>query len=185
MVGAMRPPRSSTHERERADDAPVAELVRLFREHQLGLARTALMIVGDRATAEDVVQDAFVEAHRRIGRLRDPDRMLPYIRASVVNRCRSVLRRRKLAFSLARVHEPPVWSAESAAILGEERREVFLALQGLPRRQREVLVLRYYLDLGESEIAEVMGIRGSTVRSTTARALATLATRLGEKHDQD
>ncbi|MFC4912535.1 RNA polymerase sigma factor [Actinomadura gamaensis] len=176
----MRPPRTSVQRREGAGEAS-AELVRLFREHHLNLARTALMIVGDRATAEDVVQDAFVEAHRRIDRLADPDRMLPYVRASVVNRCRTVLRRRRLAFAAAREHEPPVWSAESAVILGEDRREVFLALQRLPRRQREALVLRYYLDLGEAEIAEVMGIGRGTVRSTTSRALAALAKHLGEQ----
>ncbi|MCP2337861.1 SigE family RNA polymerase sigma factor [Actinomadura rupiterrae] len=176
----MRPPRTSVQGHEQAGDASAA-LVSLFREHQLGLTRTALMIVGDRATAEDAVQDAFAEAHRRIDRLTDPDRMLPYIRASVVNRCRSVLRRRRIAFSAARVHEPPVWSAESSVILGEDRREVFLALQRLPRRQREALVLRYYLDLGEAEIADVMGIGRGTVRSTTARALAALAKHLGEQ----
>ncbi len=152
----------------------------LFREHQLSLTRTALMIVGDRATAEDVVQDAFAETHRRIGRLTDHDRMLPYVRAAVVNRCRTVLRRRALALRVGRVHEPPVWSAESAAMLGEDRREVFLALRRLPRRQREALVLRYYLDVDDAEIAEVMGISRSTVRSTIARALAALGRQLGE-----
>ncbi|QKG24925.1 SigE family RNA polymerase sigma factor [Actinomadura verrucosospora] len=166
-----------------ADDraAATAALVALFREHQLALARTALMIVGDRATAEDVVQDAFVDLYRRIDRLTDHHRMLPYARAAVVNKCRTVLRRRKLAFRSGRTHEPPVWSAESAAMLGEERREVFLALRRLPQRRREALVLRYYLDLDEREIAEIMGIGVGTVRSTVSRALASLADLLGEE----
>ncbi|MER6812391.1 SigE family RNA polymerase sigma factor [Spirillospora sp. NPDC000708] len=166
-----------------ADDraAATAALTALFREHQLGLARTALMIVGDRATAEDVVQDAFIDLYRRIDRLTDHDRMLPYARAAVVNKCRTVLRRRRLAFRTGRTHEPPVWSAESAAMLGEERREVFLALRRLPRRRREALVLRYYLDLDEREIAEIMGIGVGTVRSTVSRALASLADLLGEE----
>jgi len=167
----------------RADVAPVMgveTLTALFREHHLGLVRTALMIVGDRATAEDVVQDAFVAVHRRIDRVSDHDRMLPYIRATVVNGCRTVLRKRRLALR-HRTHEPPVWSAESAALLGEDRREVFVALRTLPHRQREALVLRYYLDLDDAEIAEVMGISHGTVRSTVSRALASLERKLGEE----
>ncbi|WP_306470597.1 SigE family RNA polymerase sigma factor [Actinomadura litoris] len=172
--------KDTAREETRAAEAKLA-LVTLFREHQLSLTRTALMIVGDRPTAEDVVQDAFVEMHRRIDRITDHDRMLPYVRAAVVNRCRSVLRRRRLAPRLWRTYEPPVWSAESAALIGEDRAAVFHALRRLPERQREALVLRYYLDLDEPEIAEVMGISRSTVRSATSRALAALARDLGEE----
>lgn len=156
-----------------------ATLTMLFREHHLGLVRTALLIVGDQPTAEDVVQDAFTALHRRLGGLSDHEHALPYIRAAVVNGCRTVLRKRRRPFGGP---EPEaVWSAESAVMLGEDRREVFLALRGLPRRQREALVLRYYLELSEAEIAEAMGIARGTVKSTTSRALAALAKKLGEE----
>ena len=153
-----------------------ATLVRLFREHQLQLVRMALLIVGDRPTAEDVVQDAFTALYRRLDRISDPENVLPYVRTAVINGCRSVLRKRNRPF--AGPAPEPVWSAESAVLLGEDRRAVFLALRALPRRQREALVLRYYLDLSEAEIARAMGISRGTVKSTTARGLAALARRL-------
>ncbi|MCO6009922.1 SigE family RNA polymerase sigma factor [Actinoallomurus purpureus] len=162
------------------DHGAAVILTTIFRDHQLGLVRLALFIVGDQPTAEDVVQDAFAAVHRRIDRLRDPRNALPYIRASVINGCRGVLRRRAIARRFGGHYEPPIWSAESAALLGEDRREVFLALRALPRRQREALVLRYYLDLSEAEIAEAMGVSRGTVKSTTSRALAALAAKLGE-----
>jgi RNA polymerase sigma factor (sigma-70 family) len=99
----------------------------------------------------------------------------------VVSGCRSVLRRRRVASRFAAPLEPPIWSAESAVVLGEERRAVFLALRTLPPRQREALVLRYYLDLSEAEIAETMGVSRGTVKSTTSRALAALAGKIGEE----
>ncbi|KAB2343480.1 SigE family RNA polymerase sigma factor [Actinomadura rudentiformis] len=153
-------------------------LTRLFREHHLELVRMALLIVGDKPTAEDVVQDVFTAMHDRLDRLHEHHAMLPYARTAVINRCRTVLRRRKLASRLHQHHEPPVWSAESAAMLGEDCREVFEALRSLPRRRREVLVLRYYLNLSDAEIAEVMGVSGGTVKSTMSRALTALAKKL-------
>ncbi|GGK59402.1 hypothetical protein Ppa06_26970 [Planomonospora parontospora subsp. parontospora] len=153
----------------------------LFAEHHLGLVRLALLMVGDQATAEDVVQEAFTRTHAGWRRLRDPDRALTYIRSAVLNGARSVLRRRAVAFRRAVPYEPPVWSAEHAALLGEERREVLVALRDLPGRQREALVLRYYLDLSDLEIAETMGVGASTARSTLARGLAALARKLGEE----
>lgn len=92
-----------------------------------------------------------------------------------------MLRRRAVAFRRAVPYEPSVWSAEHAVLLGEERREVLLALRALPRRQREALTLRYYLDLSDLEIAETMGVGASTARSTIARGLAALARALGEE----
>ena len=145
-----------------------------YREHQTGLVRLAMMLVGDEATAEDVVQDVFVRLHRNAPALRDEQKLLAYVRSSVLNGCRSVLRRRKLVRRHAERYEPPVWSAESQAMLGEDHREVMRALHRLPRRQREVLVLRFYADLPDDEIATTLRIRPSTVRSTMSRALATL-----------
>ncbi|TDB85253.1 SigE family RNA polymerase sigma factor [Actinomadura sp. KC216] len=153
----------------------------MFADHHVALVRMALLIVGDRPTAEDVVQEVFIAMHGRLERLHDHDRMLPYARKAVINRCRTALRRRKLAERLHRHYEPPVWSAESAVLLDEEHRQVLHALRALPDRQREVLVLRFYLGLDHAQIAEVTGISRGTVKSTSSRALAALARKLGEE----
>ncbi|MGI5493364.1 SigE family RNA polymerase sigma factor [Microtetraspora malaysiensis] len=158
-------------------DVTVAEL---FAAHRLGLVRFAFLLVGGQETAEDVVQDAFAAVHRRWGRLADRDQLLPYLRTAVLNGCRAVHRRRAIARRFGLDREVPFWSAESSALLGETRREVFAAVRDLPRRQREAVVLRYYLDLSEAETAAVMGVSRGTVKSTTSRALRTLAEKLEE-----
>ena len=166
-----------------AQPAPVAseQLVEeLYRGHALRLTRMALLLVGDRPSAEDVVQEAFLGLFRGLGRLSDSGRAVAYLRVSVLNGCRSVLRARKRASLRKTAPEyPPVWSAESAALAGEERREVLGAVARLPRRQREVLVLRYFLGLSDSEIAADLGISRGTVVSTASRALAALARKEG------
>jgi len=152
----------------------------LYQCHALRLIRMAVLLVGDQPSAEDVVQDAFLGLHRGVSRLRDPANAVAYLRASVLNGCRSVLRSRKRAWSSrAAMHEPPVWSAESAAMAGEDRREALRAVALLPRRQREVLVLRYFLNLTDREIATALGVSRGTVASTASRALAALARDLG------
>ena len=150
----------------------------LFHAHELALVRTALLLVGDRATAEDVVQDAFVGLYRAAGRLGNPGEMLAYVRVSVVNGCRSVHRARRRTFSRPGQHEPEVWSAESAALALEDNRLTLQALARPPRRSREVLVLRYYLDMTDQDIAAVLGVTRGTVSSTASRALAVLARKL-------
>lgn len=168
-------PVSVTHTSAGADDT----ITGLYAEHALGLTRLALIMVGDRESAEDVVQEAFLGLHRRFGGLRDPANALVYVRSAVLNNARTVLRKRRLPSWFAGAYEPPVWSAESAALIGAERREVIEALHRLPRRQREALVLRYYADLSEEETAQVMGISRGTVKSTTSRALDALGRLLG------
>nr|WP_236715110.1 sigma-70 family RNA polymerase sigma factor [Nonomuraea pusilla] len=165
----------------RPRDTRRVDVASLFAEHHMGLVRLAYVMVGDRQTAEDVVQDAFARTHAGRGRLRDTSRALAYIRSAVLNGCRSVLRRRLTALRRTVPYQPPAWSAESAVLLSEERREVLLALRALPRRQREALTLRYYLDLSDQEIAETMGVGASTARSTIARGLVALARALGEE----
>jgi len=151
----------------------------LYCAHAAGLVRVALLLVGDRASAEDVVQDAFLGLYRALPRLRDPGKALPYLKASVLNHCRSVLRARKRARLRGHQYEPPVWSAEAAAVQGEDRREVLAAVTCLPARQREVLVLRYYLNLTDREIAAVLEVSRGTVSSLASRALGRLARQLG------
>jgi RNA polymerase sigma-70 factor (sigma-E family) len=169
-------------ERAVAGTGPADELIRRLHEaHAVQLVRVAVLLLGDRPSAEDVVQDAYLGLYRSAHRLRDPGSALPYLRATVLNGCRSVLRARRRAAARGLPHEPPVWSAEAAAIAGEERREVLAAVARLPRRAREVLALRYYLDLPDSEIAAALGISRGTVSSTASRALAALGRELKER----
>ena len=141
----------------------------IFRQSHADLVRLALLLVGDCASAEDVVQDVFTRLCGR-GRELDQDRVLAYVRVAVVNGCRSVLRRRALARRIAVTRAAP-WrdtqeSAEHTAILAEDRRRVLAAL---PSRRREVLVLRFYLGLPVAEVAAVLGISEGSVKSAAAR----------------
>lgn len=169
-----------------ADSAPGSaggELTALFHRHHLDLVRLATMLTGDRATAEDVVQDAFERVHAARKRLANAEGVgVSYLRTAVINGCRGVHRRRKVA----RRHQAEAHgdagqpSAEQEVIRAERHREVAAALARLPRRRREVLVLRYYLELSEAEIAETLNISTGTVKSSAARGLATLAKTLRE-----
>jgi RNA polymerase sigma-70 factor (sigma-E family) len=167
--------------------APQAEwldVAVLYRQHHADLVRLALLLVGDRGSAEDVVQDVFTRLCAR-SRVLHQDSTLAYVRTAVVNGCRSVLRRRAVARRVAITRTVPGRdtqdSAEQAAMLAEDRRQVLAALAGLPSRRREVLVLRYYLNLPVAEVAAMLGISQGSVKSATARGLEALARRLGEQ----
>lgn len=162
-----------------ADDA----LERLYAAHWPGLVRLAVLLVRDVGTAEEVAQDAFVAMHGRWGRLRDPDRALAYLRQSVVNGARSTLRHRAVVERHSRAATTPgaVPAADEAALTADRRRAVLEALAALPDRQREVLALRYYLDLSEAEIADALGISRGTVKSHASRGSASLHAALGEE----
>jgi RNA polymerase sigma factor (sigma-70 family) len=156
----------------------------LYRQHHADLVRLALLLVGDRGCAEDVVQDVFTRLCAR-GRMVTQDSTLAYVRTAVVNGCRSVLRHRALTRRVAITRAAP-WrdaqeSAEHTAMLAEERRLVLAALAALPRRRREVLVLRFYLGLPVAEAAAMLGISQGSVKSATARGLDALARQLGEQ----
>jgi RNA polymerase sigma-70 factor (sigma-E family) len=168
------------------DTTPERRLADLFRRHHIDLVRLAVLLVQDQPTAEDAVQDVFLRLQAKRGQIGREGEELAYIRACVLNHCRSVLRRRRLArrvgaFEAARLDPPVSESAESAVIRSQERREVLAALAGLPARRREVLVLRYFLGLSESEIAATLGISNGSVKSAAARGLAALAKALGEE----
>lgn len=152
----------------------------LFHTHRLHLVRLALLLVDDRETAEDVVQDAFAGLYRRWSSLQDEEKALAYLRASVVNGARSVLRRRR---TIRRNPQPPIDAltvepAEDRALLAAEHRAVLAAISRLPQRQREVIVLRYYADLSEADIAEAMGISRGAVKSHASRGMSALRTHL-------
>src|ERR1700750_1139711 len=146
----------------------------IYSEHYRSLVRLAAFLVRDNATAEEVVQDSFVAMHGAWRRLRDTDKALSYLRQSVVNRSRSVLRHRIVVDRNAPKPAPDMPSAEQGAITLLERSAVISALRGLPDRQRQALVLRYYADLSEAQIAEMMGISKGAVQSHTARGMSSL-----------
>lgn len=146
----------------------------IYSEHYRSLVRLAALLVRDVATAEEVVQDSFVAMHNAWRRLRDSDKALSYLRQSVVNRSRSVLRHRVVVDRNAPKPAPDMPSAEQGAISLLERSAVISALRTLPPRQREALVLKYYADLSEAQIASAMGISRGAVKSHTARAMTSL-----------
>jgi RNA polymerase sigma-70 factor (sigma-E family) len=162
-----------------AAQAPAREVTALYKAHAVSLTRLAYIMLGDRPAAEDVVQDAFLGLYRRWGHLRDSASAPGYLRASVLNGCRVALRPRNRRDDPATA-ELPWESAEATALVGEEHRHLLQAIRALPPRQREALVLRYYLDLSEAETARSMGIRRGTVKSATSRALAALGQRMQE-----
>lgn len=156
---------------------PPHELEAAYREHYRSLVRLASLLVDDLGTCEDIVQDAFVRVWRRAPVLRTDDRLPAYLRSAVLNGARSHLRRRAV---LRRHRSPaadPATGPESQPFAGDHHR-VLSAVRALPNRQREVLALRYYIDLSEAEIASTLGISPGSVKTHAHRGLATLAERL-------
>jgi RNA polymerase sigma-70 factor (sigma-E family) len=146
----------------------------IYTTHYRSLVRLAVLLVRDVATAEEVVQDSFVAMHGAWKRLRDSDKALSYLRQSVVNRSRSVLRHRVVVDRNAPKPAPDMPSAEQGALSLLERSAVIAALRTLPPRQREALVLKFYADLSEAQIAASMGISQGAVKSHTARGMASM-----------
>jgi RNA polymerase sigma-70 factor (sigma-E family) len=150
----------------------------LYAAHARGLVRLAWLLLHDEQDAEEVVQDAFVALHRRWGRLDDPAAAAAYLRRSVVNGARSALRRRgvreRYAAALAAERVVVALSPSDTVVAAEQRDQLVGALTRLPQRQREVLVLRYYLDLSEAEIADALGISPGSVKTHAHRGLAAL-----------
>lgn len=173
-------PVTDAHHEWDADTAVSA----LYAAHWRQLVRLSVLLLRDVGTAEEVVQDAFVAMHGKWRRLRDPDKALAYLRQTVVNRSRSVLRHRSVvARHVARESRAPLPTGPSAdhQVLADERRSAVLeALAALPRRQREVLALRYYLDMSEAEIADTLGISRGAVKSHASRGSAALRKHLSQ-----
>lgn len=146
--------------------APVSiwhpELIRVYEERYNDFVRLAYLITGQGAVAEEIVQDAFIAAHRSWDQVRDP---APYIRAAVTNRCYSWGRRFKLERD-RRPHPP-----DPAELVADE---MWDALATLNHRQRTAIVLRYYVDLPDKEIADILGCRVATVRTVIHRGLRAL-----------
>lgn len=153
-----------------------AGVAAVFEIHYAHLVRLAWALVGDPTEAEDVVMDAFAGLERRWNHVRRTEDAFFYLRTSVVNGSRSRLRRVRVAraksHSLADLDGAP---AEQVALLHLEHQAVVIALRGLPRRQREVLVLRYYEEATEAEIAETLGISTGSVKTHASRGLHAVA----------
>ena len=155
---------------------PAGDFEELFRARYLEMVRLAGLLGAD--DPEDIAQEAFVRLMNKS--LGDPDAALPYLRAIVVN----LTRNRQRHLRVVRLRTPAgvdEGSSEQAAILREDHREVIAALAGLPSRRREAIVLRYWLDLPEREIAAAMGVSAGTVKSHVSRGMAALALALGDK----
>lgn len=152
----------------------------LFDRHYASLCRLAYLLLDDRAAAEEAVQDAFVRTFAGWHRLRDPERAYTYLRAAVVNQCRSRGRRRQREQrgnrKLLDAASDQVWATERSV----DTVTVLDAVRALPPRQREAVVLRYYEDLPERDVAAALGCSLGTVKSQLAKARASLARGLGE-----
>ena len=184
MPGALRAPgtaRTVASGTARAGWSADRAVTELYSLHYKALVRLATLLVRDTPTAEEVVQDAFVAMHDGWQRLRDAENALAYLRQAVVNRSRSVLRHRTVVDRNMQKAPPDMPSAEHGAFILLERSAVVAALRGLPERQREAIVLRYYGDLSEAEIAAVMDISRGAVKSHTARAMASLRAALEQE----
>ena len=148
-------------------------LAQLYAVHYQPLIRLAAMLVRDVATAEDVVQDAFVAIHHAWPRLGNPDKALTYLRQAVVNRSRSVLWHRTVADTKPPGRpDPPAAERTVPDLLKLDA--TLTALRGLPDREREAILLRYYADLSEAEIAATMGISRAAVKAHTTRGMVAL-----------
>jgi len=147
----------------------------LHREHYPGLVRLACVLLDERGAGEEVVQEAFVRVYESWARVDQP---LTYLRSTVMNLARSRMRRRLVARRKVEPASTPGISAEEHVVLLDDHQEVLDAMRTLPRRQRECLVLRYYVDLSENDIAATLGISNGSVKSHSSRGLAALARRL-------
>ncbi len=158
-------------------------LSELFLAHHRRLVGLASLLVDDRPTAEDIVQEAFAGLYRRWHHLRDPHAAVTYLNRAVVNAGRDELRHgRRVVAVLQRMtpQSEELASAEHSAVAHSEADRLWQAIGRLPHRQRQVLVLRYYLDQSEAEIAETLEVSAGSVKKHASRALAALARSLEE-----
>ncbi|MGV9311182.1 SigE family RNA polymerase sigma factor [Streptomyces sp. NPDC003691] len=157
----------------------VDHLTETYRAHYRSLLGLAALLLDDTASCEDVVQEAFIRVHSARNRVRDPEKTLAYLRQTVVNLSRSALRRRILGLKLLSKPMPDMASAEEGAYDQLERDALIKAMRGLQRRQREVLVLRYFADMTEAQVAQTLGISLGSVKAYGSRGIAALRVAMG------
>lgn len=160
---------------------PSGLLADLHREHYRSLVKLASLLIDDRATCEEIVQDAFVSVFRSSARVRDESKLPAYLRSAVLNGSRSHLRKQQVRSRFRVVRPDDAASAEVSVLASDEQRAVLEALRTLPDRQRDVLVLRYWLDLAEAEIATTLGIGAGTVKTHARRGLESLSKKLEDR----
>ncbi|WP_442906946.1 SigE family RNA polymerase sigma factor [Kitasatospora sp. NBC_01246] len=157
-------------------------LTETYQAHYRSLLRLAALLLDDLSTCEDVVQEAFIRVHSARRRVREPEKTLAYLRQTVVNLSRSTLRRRILGLRLLPKPMPDMASAEEGAYDALERDQLKAALRGLQRRQREVLVLRYFVDMTEAQVADTLGISLGSVKAYGSRGIAALRVQMEAGH---
>jgi len=155
-------------------------VVRLFEVEAANLVRLARFFVDDRDAAEDLVQEAFIRLARSIHRVKDPEAAPAYLRSIVLNLARDHNRRGLVSLRHRPAADPQPSGLDEGLELAEDQRRVIDALRTLPAGQRNCLVLRYYLDLANPEIARTLGVSVNTVKTQIRRGMASLATRLEE-----
>jgi DNA-directed RNA polymerase specialized sigma24 family protein len=150
-----------------ADQDADSAVTALYEMHYRSLVRLAALLVPDIATAEQIVQDSFVAMHAAWPSLPDADSALAYLYRSVVNRADSALREH----------------ADSPDLPGSGTANLVCALRALPARQQEILVLRYFADLSEAQVAKIMDVSPGTVKTLAAQAMTKLQAKLGTRTD--
>ena len=160
---------------QQSDEDRFTEFV---RAHSASLFRTAYLMTGDYQRAEDVLQAALVRVYQHWPRVDTMDRPAGYARRVVVNQSVSWWRKRSSHESLLRLSDEPAWDGRVDDVAEHER--VWKAVLSLPRRQRAVMVLRYYEDMTEAQIAETLAMAPGTVKSHSHAAVRRLADLLGE-----
>lgn len=166
---------------QRSDAQRDSDVAALFDRHYAPLCRLAYVILGDAQMAEEIVMDALLKTYKGWGRIRDLDRSDAYLKRAVVNLCRSKIRRKMVENRVNEVThhrdalKTPSWDPERH----ETSRLVWAAVKTLPERQRAAVVLRYFEDLPEAQIAEVLECSVGTVKSQLSKARAKLEKQLG------
>ena len=187
-----RPPESADAAREsdlveRARGGDVGAYESLVEEHQTIAFRTAYLITGSAADAEEAAQDGFVKAHAALRRFRRGAPFRPWLLAIVANEARNRRRsaRRRAELALRAAEAPPTGDAapspEAALLQAEERQRLLAAVNELGDDDRLVIACRYFVGLSEEETATVIGRPEGTVKSRSARALARLRERMGAR----
>lgn len=179
------PSESVTARVTRIDSRPAATLSELFHQEAVSLVRLARFFVDDRDAAEDLVQEAFLRWHRSGVMLRDPAKAPAYLRSIVMNLARDHNRRGLMSLRhqlpAGREVDVDVASVESDVLRNEAQTAVLDAVRGLPRRQRDCVVLRYYQSLGIEEIAATLAISENSVKTHLRRALDALGRALEDR----
>ena len=162
------------------DATMTAVLTDLHHRHFLPLVRLARTLVDHQASAEEVVQEAFEGIIRRWNGLRDGQALEAYLRRSVINGCHDRLRRRAIRRSLSPREAGTALSAEDTAVLTDQQQRLLDSVRRLPARQRDVLLLRYFAEWSETEIADALHVSKGTVKSSAHKGLAALRLTLTE-----